>query len=97
MGFHPPLLITPGYLYLASQKESLNKEVIKKIEAFQFTEQDFFLWQNVSGSGAQMVNTAHLDRYSLVVFQNSDTGRERRMDVSNFPSVALGRCASGLN
>lgn len=47
MDFHPPLLITPGYLYLASQKESLNKEVIKKIEAFQFTEQDFFLWQNV--------------------------------------------------
>lgn len=47
----------------------------KKIEAFQFTERDFFLWQNVSDSGAQMVSTAHLDRYSPVVLQNSDARR----------------------
>lgn len=47
----------------------------KKIEAFQFPEWTGLLplAKCVRLSSAQMVSTAHSDRYSLVVFENSDT------------------------
>lgn len=73
MDFHSPLLVIPGCLYLASQKESKNEEVIKT-EAFQFTERDFFLWQIHQALEYPDGDTAHSDRYGrLVVSQNSNT------------------------